>query len=108
MAPQCKKKQQEIMAVVMDDCLIKKCSTLSLLEKIKLIMRVEADESITAVARFYGRNESTIRTIIKNKESIRKAVEEQSPRAGANVVRVRHDPYVAPVEKGTVHLDARL
>lgn len=86
------KKKEEVTAIVAG-------KRFSLVQNLEMISKVEAGESMTAVGRFYNLNESTVRTTMKYKDHIKKAVEDSSPRARANVVKVAHDAYIAPTER---------
>lgn len=86
-------------AIVKDGHLIKKQHAFSLKDKLDLIRWVESGETLAAIARSKSLNESTVRIMVRNKDTICKAVEEQSPGAASNVVWVPHDPYVVPIEK---------
>ena len=60
--------------------------------------RVEAGESKCSVARHFNVNESTVRTVLKSKESLKKALEDTSPRAVSHVMQVSKDRYIGKME----------
>ena len=60
--------------------------------------RVEAGESKCLVARHFNVNESTVRTVLKSTESLKKAVEDTSPRAVSHIMHVSKDRYISKME----------
>lgn len=78
---------------------MKKRRTVKLCEKLEIICMVKAGETICTVARYHLVNESTLCSMMKNKNAVRKTLENSSPESSVNVVKVAHDPYVPQMEK---------
>lgn len=68
----------------------RKKSVMSLAEKIKVLDKLRAGESATAVGRLFNVNESTVRSIKKTEKSIRESVAASAPVSAKIVSQVRN------------------
>ena len=71
----------------------------SLDDKMKMIRAVDAGSSYVQVAREFNTNESTVRTVVKNREEVTKHFSEALPRSAVYVTRVTKDPFLQSTEK---------
>ena len=65
----------------------------------KMIHAVDAGGSFMQVAQEFKTNESTVRTVCKNRDEVIKHFSDALPRSTVNVTRVSKDPLLQPTEK---------
>jgi len=70
---------------------------LSINEKVKILDMIETKKSYAETARLFGKNESSIREVMKNKEKICSSFS-VAPQT-ANVTAIAHDKVLMKVEK---------
>ncbi|XP_017754456.1 PREDICTED: tigger transposable element-derived protein 1-like [Eufriesea mexicana] len=63
---------------------------ISLVDKIEILNRLKNGEKISSVAKSLNLNESTVRTLKKNEEKIRKTIANGCPSGAKRVTRTRH------------------